>query len=330
MRILLAGQIDQSAIAYLKCSHQVTHADYMGRDYLRALLADCDILVFRSGVSLDRELLGCAPHLQLVIRAGCGVDNIDIDYLQQRGIRLERIPEPAAQAVAEMSFALMLALARQLRTADVLLRGGRWAKYQLEGHLLAGKTLGIVGAGNIGSRVGQLAVAFGMFPIGCVEDCTPGTREELLKKGIVAASFETVLSRAQFVTVHVPLTHKTRHLLDAVALSRMRPGSFLVNLSRGGVVDEEALLTELLHGRRIKGAALDVHEVEGEGKISPLAALPNVILTPHIGAMTVDTQKEIGRRVVNIVDTFCNSHSERATELTSPNLGPQALPVTNV
>jgi phosphoglycerate dehydrogenase-like enzyme len=203
-----------------------------------------------------------------------------------------------------MAVALMLALARNLREADRLLRQGYWAKGELQCYLLAGKTLGIVGAGNIGSRVGELAAALGMRPIGCVKVPTAEAKARLASRGIRLASFDEVMSSGDFVSLHVPLDSSTRGLINARALARMKPGSYLINLARGGVVDEAALLAELTGGERLRGAALDVHQHEGHGKISPLAALPNVVLTPHLGANTVDTQREIGRRIVDIIAQF--------------------------
>jgi D-3-phosphoglycerate dehydrogenase / 2-oxoglutarate reductase len=305
MRILIASSLDQAAVDQLRQQYEVVCAFDAKPTELQRHVRDCNIVVFRSGVSLTTEILDGAPNLQLLIRAGCGLDNLDLEYVKARAIELRTIPEPAAYAVAEMTLALMLALARNLREADRLWRQGRWAKHQLEGHLLKGKTLGIVGAGNIGSRVGELGLAFQMHPVGCVETPLEEVCGGLRAKGITVASLTDVVATADFVTIHLPLRESTRNLIDREMLSRMKPGSFLINMARGGIVDEAALYQELVDGRRLRGAALDVHEHEGEGKISPFAALPNVLLTPHIGSMTVDTQRDIGRRVVAIIREFC-------------------------
>jgi D-3-phosphoglycerate dehydrogenase len=220
----------------------------------------------------------------------------------------------------------MLALARNLREADRLMREGHWAKYELEGRLLSGKVLGILGCGSIGTRVGQLGAAFGMIPIGCVEAPTAEIELGLRAKGIRLASLDEIVSRADFLSVHVPLTPATRNLINADLLSRVKLGSFLVNLARGGVADEAALCNELKAGTRLRGAALDVHQHEGEGKISPLATLPNVILTPHIGAMTVDTQHQIGHRVVQIITEF--AVASRDAEEQRAMRAPALIPVT--
>jgi phosphoglycerate dehydrogenase-like enzyme len=219
-----------------------------------------------------------------------------------------------------MSFGLMLALARNLLEADRLTRQGRWAKHELTGHALKSKVLGIVGAGNIGSLVGQLGIAWGMSVVGCVERPTPLIADRLREKGIRLTGCDEVLAEADFVSLHVPLKASTRNLIDARALAQMKRGAFLINLARGGVVDEAALYQALMEGH-LRGAALDVHAAEGEGKISPLAGLDNVILTPHIGAGTFDSQREIGEIVIQSIDSFL-------IEETAPELATQRELVT--
>ena len=169
MNILITNPISPDAIEELRKRHDVICAYNASKEHLQALIRDREVLIFRSGIFISGELLDCSPNLRLLIRAGSGIDNIDMDYVRRRCITLERIPEPAAKAVAEMSFALMLALARNIIEADRLLRQGHWAKNDLNGFLLTGKVLGIIGVGNIGSRVGQLGVAWGMKVIGCVD-----------------------------------------------------------------------------------------------------------------------------------------------------------------
>jgi phosphoenolpyruvate phosphomutase len=315
MRILIASPIDSAAIQSLQQKHDVVCAFNAPEEELRTKIIDREALIFRSGVNLSSDVLNHAPDLRLLVRAGCGTDNLDLDYVKSRQIEFVRIPEPAAQAVAEMTLAMMLAQARSLREADRLWRQGRWAKYEIEGYLLRGKTLGIMGAGNIGTRVGELGAALGMKPVGCVKHVTPAVAARLAEKGIRLASFDEVVALADFLCIHVPLNSSTRNLVDASVLARVKSGAYLINLARGGVVNEAALHQELLPGGRLRGAALDVHEQEGEGKISPLAQLPNVLLTPHIGAMTVDTQREIGERVLEIVGSFAGRMNGAAAAL---------------
>ncbi len=305
MRILLASSIDAEAVERLKEHHEVVCAFRDGtEEMLRTLIRDCDVLVFRSGVGISAQTMACAPDLKLLVRAGSGLDNLDLNYVQHRGLQLVRISQPGARAVAEMAFAFMLALSRRLLEADRSMRESRWAKHELAGHLLYGKTLGIVGVGNIGSSVADMGIAWGMNVVGCVEHPSPERVQQFRERGIRILEFAQVLAEADYVCIHVPLKENTRFLIRSAELARMKSGSYLINLARGGIVDEQALYEALTAGGRLRGAALDVHDQECEGRLSPLAGLPNVILTPHIGAMAVDTQREIGRRVVEAISAF--------------------------
>lgn len=303
MKILVATPIHSETLEKLKVQHDVICAFNGSKEVLQAKIVDREALIFRSGVQITAEVMECAPNLRLLIRGGSGVDNIDLDYVRDQGIHLVRVPGPGAKAVAEMTFGLMLVLARNILRSDRLLRQGRWTKHEMTGYQLRGKTLGIVGAGNIGSKTGELGVAWGMNVIGCVERPSPAIAERLSAKGIRLTDFDEVLSAADFLSLHVPLKESTYRLIDADALARMKPGAYLVNMARGGVVDEAALYKALVDSH-LRGAALDVHEQEGEGKISPLAALPNVVLTPHIGAGTYDSQSEIGDIIMETVTRF--------------------------
>lgn len=303
MKILVATPIHSETLDKLKVQHDVICAFNGSKEVLQAKIVDREAIIFRSGVQITAEVMECAPDLRLLIRGGSGVDNIDLDYVRDHGIHLVRVPGPGAKAVAEMTFGLMLVLARNILRSDRLLRQGRWTKHEMTGYQLRGKTLGIVGAGNIGSKTGELGVAWGMNVIGCVERPTPAIAERLSAKGIRLTDFDEVLATADFLSLHVPLKESTYRLIDADALARMKPGAYLVNMARGGVVDEAALYKALVDSH-LRGAALDVHEQEGEGKISPLAALPNVVLTPHIGAGTYDSQSEIGDIIMETVTRF--------------------------
>ena len=303
MKILIASSIHKTTIEKLRENHDVICEFNAKEDALKDLIRDREVLIFRSGVQITSAVMSCAPNLKLILRAGSGVDNIDLNYVRQHNLPLVRIPGPGGKAVAELSFALMLDLARNVFEADRLLRQGHWTKHQMTGFLLTGKVLGIVGAGNIGTRIGKLGDAWGMEVIGCVEYPSPERAELLRQTGICLMEFDEVLERADFISIHVPLKDSTRYLINSQTIARMKKGAFLVNLARGGVVDEAALLQALNDGH-LRGAALDVHEAEGEGKISPLAGLPNVVLTPHIGAETFDSQREIGEVVLQTIERF--------------------------
>ncbi|HET9455448.1 MAG TPA: NAD(P)-dependent oxidoreductase [Gemmatimonadaceae bacterium] len=318
MRLLILSQIDRSAVARLAEDHDVVSAIGATEDELRARIADREVLVFRSGVTLSADLLARAPELALIVRGGSGFDNVDLDHVRSRGVEFMRVPEPGARAVAEHAFALMLALARGLLPADRAWRDGRWVKNDVVGYLLRGKTLGIIGAGNIGAQVGELGAAWGMNVIGCVARPGPEVARQLQRRGVRLTDLDDVLRTADFLSIHCSLNPTTRNLIDAAALARMKPGAFLLNLARGGVVDEAALRAAVLDGSHLRGAALDVHAAEGNGHISPLADLPNVILTPHIGSTTVDTQREIGERIVEIVRAFAEQRPAAARHAPAP------------
>lgn len=303
MRILIASQIAPEALATLQARHDVRIALGASEADLSAAAVDREAIVFRSGVSIGPGVLA-APDLRLLVRAGSGLDNLDLATVRERGIELVRIPGPGAQAVAELTFGLMIALARSIVLADRHLRNAHWAKSELVGYNLRGKRLGVVGLGSIGTRVATLGLAWGMRPIGVVAHPSEERARSFAAQGVDLADLDRVLEESDFISLHVPLDDATRGMIGADQLARIKPGAFLVNIARGGVVDEAALLGALQPGGRLRGAALDVHVAEGEGRRSPLADLPNVVLTPHIGAQTIDAQEEIGREVVAIIDRF--------------------------
>jgi phosphoglycerate dehydrogenase-like enzyme len=302
MHVLILSKICEKAVSRLEEKYHAVRAIGMARAQLLEIVSDYDVLVFRSGVAIDRELLERAKTLKLIVRAGSGMDNLDVGYAEQNNIIIKRIPEPAASAVAEMAFGLMLCLARKILIADKAFRQGAWIKNDIEGRLLMGKVLGVVGVGSIGSSVGQLGRAMGMRVVGCVENPNQERAESLGRLGIELLSLADVITQADSLCLHVPLKESTRNLIDRSVLSSMKEGSFLVDLSRGGVVDEQALFEALTSGGGLAGAAIDVHQSEGPGFTSPFLSLPNVILTPHIGSQTIDTQVEIGKRVVELID----------------------------
>ncbi|CAA9237623.1 MAG: D-3-phosphoglycerate dehydrogenase [uncultured Blastococcus sp.] len=304
MKVLLASSIDPAAIEALEREHDVVRAFNAPEADLVTLMADREAVIFRSGVTLSARVLDSAPNLALVLRAGSGLDNIDVAHALARGVQVVRVPGSSAQPVAELTFALLLSLARKVTLADRLLREGHWPKATLGGPLLAGKTLGIIGAGRIGSRVGEMGAAWGMRALGCVDRPSPAVASALAGRGVTLTDFDTVVTESDFLCLHLPLDEHTHHIVDAGVLARMKPGSFLINVARGGVVDEDALHAALTGGESLLGAALDVHEREGEGVVPRLGALPNVVLTPHIGAMAWDSQRLIGERVVELLRSY--------------------------
>ncbi len=302
VNIILASRVDAGAIDALGVDHEIELAvDDFGPHRAEAL-KDQEVLVFRSGVDITSEIMDLAPKLVLIVRAGSGFDNVDLNHARRRGIRVVRIPGPSADAVAEFTFGLIIALSRQIVRADALVRNGLWPKPQLAGTLLGDKVLGVSGAGNSGTRVGALGAAWGMQVLGCVD---PAEEPWQPPPFMQASALGTVLRRADVITLHTPLTEATRHLISTPELAVMKRGTYLISTGRGGVVDEVALYDALTSGH-LAGAALDVHEREGDGVIPKLAELPNVVLTPHIAGMAIESQRAIGRRVVELI----NAHNE--------------------
>ena len=299
MRLHLASPVDAAAIECLEQSFEVTQSsDQAG---LEDGIRSAAVLGVRSGVSVTAASLNAAKELSLIVRAGSGLDNIDLDAVRSNGIRLVRIPGPGARAVAELTLGLVLALLRNITAADRSMRAGMWAKHEMAGVLAQGRRIGIVGVGAIGSQVAALSAAVGFEVAGCVRPMNTDGRRRLLALGVEPLELPELLGTCDVVSVHVPLDDVTRHLVDAGFLGAMRRGAFLVNTSRGGVVDEVALAASLESGH-LGGAALDVHEIETDGYLSPLSKFENVILTPHIGAMARDAQARIGARMVELID----------------------------
>ena len=254
---------------------------------IKAPLADADGWVVRSATQATAALIEGAPRLRVIGRAGSGVDNVDVAAASRKGVIVMNVPGANTIAVAELAFAMLASLARHIPQATQSLREGRWEKKAFAGEELYGKTLGVVGFGRIGQAVAVRARAFEMKVLAY----DPVLRVESVGPGTECVTLEALLERSDYITLHVPLTADTRGLLGESAFKRIKHGARLVQCSRGGVVDEAALL-KALHSGRVGGAALDVFEKEPAGD-SPLLQLPNVIATPHLGASTVEAQENV-------------------------------------
>ena len=277
-------------------------------------LVEAEGLIVRSATQVDRALLDEAPRLRVIGRAGVGVDNIDLEAASQRGIAVFNAPEGNTVAAAEMTMAVLLAAVRKVAAADRSVRAGRWDRSDFRGVELRGKVLGLVGAGRIGREVARRCRAFGMEVIAF----DPYLAEEAAEAfGIQLVSFDRLIEEADVVSLHVPLTDETRGLIDAEVLRRMKKGSFLVNVSRGGVIDEEALARALEEGS-LGGAALDVYAVEPLPAHSPLRGAPNLVLTPHLGASTYEAQIEVAREVaIKLKSAFLHGELNAAVNAAS-------------
>ncbi|HEX2456890.1 MAG TPA: phosphoglycerate dehydrogenase [Vicinamibacterales bacterium] len=301
MHIVVSDSLPSSALEILKQTPDVTVDARSGRPAgdLKRDLADAVALIVRSATTVDEDLIAAAPKLRVIARAGTGVDNVDVAAASARGILVVNAPGANSVSVAEHAFALMLALARALPTADAAMKRGVWDKKKLTGIELRGKTLGIVGLGRIGQEVAARARSFGMEIVAhdpfISEQVAAGLAVDLV-------NLDEVCARADYITLHLPSTPETRHLINRERLARCRPSVRIVNTARGDLIDEAALAEAITEGR-IAGAGLDVFENEPppDGK---LTTLPQVVATPHIAASTVEAQEQVGLETVAAVRDF--------------------------
>ena len=289
MKILVTDEIAEEAMNKLKEKHEVVFQELRGEE-LKKEIGNYDALMVRSATKVTKDIIQAAERLKVIGRAGVGVDNIDVEEATKKGIIVVNSPTGASISVAELTIGHMISLARHLTKADKTMKEGIWAKKQLKGRELHGKTLGIVGCGNIGKVVAKYAKAFNMEVIGYDPFLS---KEEMEEHGIKKVdSLEELMKTADFVSLHIPHIPQTHHLINEKMLSLMKPTAYLINCARGGIVDEEALY-EALKEKKIAGAALDVYEKEPPEK-SPLFELENVVFTPHLGASTVEGQIRAG------------------------------------
>ena len=264
-------------------------------------ISDFNILIVRSRTTITKEMIEKADNCKIIARVGVGLDNVDQVAAKEKNIRVINAVEGAMNAVAELVLGLMLSLARQTARGDRAIRDGKWLKKELKGTELRGKYLGIIGLGNIGKRLSRLARALNMNIIGY--DVMAIDEEFAKEVGLMKADLNTLLQSSDYISIHVPLLDSTYHLLDAQKMSTMKKTAKIINTSRGGVVDEDALYEAIKCGT-LGGAALDVFEQE-PATGNKLAELDNVILTPHIGAQTKEAQSlaanVIGEKIIQIL-----------------------------
>jgi D-3-phosphoglycerate dehydrogenase / 2-oxoglutarate reductase len=288
-KILISDKIFDEGIKLLEeKGYQVTRGWKKPRDELPKIIGEYDALIVRSATKVKGELLNNAKKLKVIGRAGEGLDNVDFENVKNRGIVLVNTPHVSYMSVAELTIGHLLALSRYIVQGTVTLRQGKWEKEKLIGTEVNGKTLGIIGCGYIGKTVERLAIALGMKVLP-VEECV---YDRFVPLG-------EMLPQADYITIHVPLTPHTRHMISTKEFKLMKDGVMLVDCSRGGVVDQEALYQSLVSGK-VRGAAVDVFEEEPP-KNSKLLTLDNVIATPHIGAQTYEAQKKASMQVAKAV-----------------------------
>ena len=285
--VLICDQVSSTLKEILeKNGLKVTYEPEITPEQIAEKIGSFQVVVVRSRTKMTRELIAKADKCKIIARVGIGLDNIDQDAAKEKNIRVINAVEGAITAVAELVIGLMISMAREIPRADREIRNGNWIKKELMGSELKGKYLGIVGLGNIGKRLGRLARALNMNIIGY--DVVPIDDEFSKEVGLMKADLDTLLSSADYVSFHVPLLDSTRHMINAEKLKMMKNTARIINTSRGGVIDEEALYNSLKDGS-LAGAALDVFEVEPATE-NKLITLPNFIATPHIGAQTKEAQ----------------------------------------
>lgn len=294
-RLILADPLLPEGLEVLRATAALAVEDHTtdDRTALAGALRGASGLIVRSRTKVDAELIDASDALEVIGRAGAGVDNIDMDAATRRGIAVLNAPGANTYSTAELAFALLLAVARHLPEADRSVRAGEWNRKALRGTQLCGKTLGVLGAGRIGSEVIRRGRALGMRVVAHDPYVTAERANDL---GVELVSLEELLSVAEVLTIHVPLTDENRGLIGAEEISRMPSGGILVNAARGGLVDEAALARALASGH-LAGAGLDVYEREPLPEDSPLRSAPNVVFTPHIGASTEEAQREVSRQI---------------------------------
>jgi D-3-phosphoglycerate dehydrogenase / 2-oxoglutarate reductase len=300
MKIVLAEKVSPATLAVFAAEpgwEVLTHDQLP--DGLPAALADADALVVRSAVQADDALMAHAPKLRVIGRAGVGVDNIDADAATRRGIVVMNTPGANAVAVAELTIALMLALARKLPAANATMHAGKWEKKNLQGMELRGKTLGILGLGRIGLEVAKRARGFGLEIIGSDPFVSAAVARE---NGIKLVTLDELIAGSDYLTLHVGLTPQTTGIINAKTIAAMKKGVRIVNCARGELIDDEALVEALKSGQ-VAGAALDVFASE-PAKNTPYHGLDNVILTPHIAGSTGEAQEAVGIQIARQVRDY--------------------------
>lgn len=294
--ILITDGLDQSGQSILRAHAKVDDQSGISADDLLRAIPDYDALIVRGRTKVTASVMDAASRLKVIGRAGVGVDNIDLEAAKKHNITVVNAPMSTSLAVAELTFALLLTLAREIPRADAGMKQGQWLKKELEGVELNGKTLGLIGFGRIGMEVGKRASAFGMNVIAY----DPLISEDDIKqRGAEPVSIQDLYAWSDFISLHLPLNVQTRDMMGPLAFSQMKDGVRIVCAARGGIIDESALL-QALNGGKVAGAALDVFGQEPPG-LTETVSYPRVIATPHIGAQTVEAQSRASEDIANEV-----------------------------
>jgi len=320
MKVLVADPIAEEGIELLRQHAEVTIKTGLKPEELRAEIVDYDALIVRSQTRVPVEVIESGKKLKVIGRAGVGTDNIDVDVATKRGIVVVNAPTSNTVSAAEHTFALMLALARNVSQANSQLKSGKWRRGELVGTELRNKTLGIIGIGNVGSEIAKRAQAFEMRVIAHDPFVSTDYARHL---NVALVSLDQLLKETDFITLHVPLTTATKKLIGAKELAKLKPTARIINCARGGLIDEKALVTAIKQGK-IAGAAFDVFSKEPITD-SPLFEEDKVIVTPHLGASTVEAQAGVAKDVVaQVLAVLQGQFSKYAVN--APHISPELMP----
>ncbi len=292
MKILVSDKLAPEGVKIMeKAGHTVVKAWDEPKENLPRLIADCDAIVVRAATKVTKDLIDAAPKLKVIGRAGIGLDNVDAEHAKSKGITVVNTPTATTISVAELTFAFILVSYRDIVAGTNTTKAGKWEKKTIKGRELYGKTLGIAGIGRIGQAVAERAVAFGMKVL-AYDPYVKSDRYENV-------SLEDLIARSDFITLHLPLTPETKHMIGKDQFARMKDGVVILNVARGGTIDENALYDAMKSGK-VRAACLDVFETEPPAG-NKLLELPNLYCTPHIGAQTDEGQQRAGVMVAEAV-----------------------------
>lgn len=321
-KVLVSDALPESGLAPLRKAEnvQLDVKTSLTPQQLKAIIPEYDALIVRSSTQVTADLIDAGKHLRVVARAGVGVDNIDTEAATHAGVIVVNAPTGNTLAAAEHTIALLMALARLIPQADAHVRSGQWKRNQFVGVEVRDKVLGSVGLGRVAQEVVQRAQGLGMRVLGYDPFVTP---DYAAQRGVMLVDLDMLLAQADFVTVHVPLTPQTRHLLNRERLLKLKQGARLLNVARGGIVDEETLV-ELVESGHLAGAALDVFDHEPLPGDSPLRRSNKIILTPHLGASTVEAQEKVAEDVALQVLDVLNDRPARYA-VNAPIIPPRDL-----
>ena len=308
VRILVSDPIAADGVERLRAAGEVEVATGLSPEELKRRIADVDALVVRSETKVTAEVLDAARRLRVVGRAGVGVDNIDLDAATRHGVLVLNAPTGNTIAAAEHTVGMMMALARNISRADASMHEGRWDRKAFVGTELRGKTLGLLGLGKIGFEVARIASQG--LKMRVIADDPLVTPERAEQAGAELVDFGTLLAESDFLSVHVPLNDKTRGVVGAAELARMKKGARLINVARGGIIDEQALADAVREGH-IGGAAIDVFTKEPALPENPLLAVPGLLFTPHLGASTTEAQVNVATDVADQIVQYLSGGGPR-------------------